>query len=55
MPPPGGGVLTVSCRLPGRRRSDAGRSTVSCVELTYVAGMFAPLIATVEPAVKPVP
>ena len=42
-------------KFPGRLKPLAGMFTVIWVELTSVAAMFVPLIATVEVEVKPVP
>src|SRR5690348_6274514 len=55
LPPPGAGVVTVKFKLPGRLKMLAGRFTVIWVELTTVAAMFVPLIATVEFDVKSAP
>ena len=55
VPPPVSGVVTVKFRLPGRTTLDAGRATVSAVELTKVNGTLDPFVATVESDVNPVP
>ena len=55
VPPPGAGVVTVTLRLPGVASADAEKVAVSEVELTKVDGTVCPFMATVVPAVKPVP
>lgn len=46
VPPPGDGLVTVSCRIPGDVRLLSGRVAVSSVGDRYVVGTAAPPIVT---------
>src|SRR2546422_830990 len=55
VPPPGGGLNTVTRAVPAVTRSVAGITAVSCVAETYVVARSAPSPRTPAPATKFVP
>jgi len=54
-PPPGGGLVTVTCAEPTVAMSLAGIEAVSCVLLTNIVGRLEPFHCTVVLETKPVP
>jgi hypothetical protein len=55
VPPPGAGLNTVTCAVPGDAMSDAAMVAVSLVAETYVVVRSAPFQRTIEPATNPLP
>jgi hypothetical protein len=55
VPPPGAGLYTVTCAVPGATMSDAGIAAVSRVAETKVVVRSAPFQRTTEPAANPLP
>src|SRR5215207_5846321 len=51
-PPPGGGVKTVTCAVPGAATSAAVSWAVTCVPETKAVGRSWPLSLTTDPCVK---
>jgi hypothetical protein len=52
LPPPGGGLKTVTLAEPAAAISLAGIAAFSCVELTTVVVLFAPFHRTTDPPTK---
>ena len=55
VPPPGAGFVTVTLNVPAAAMSGAVIAAVTCVALTNVVVLDAPLKFTTEPETKPVP
>ena len=55
VPPPGAGLVTVTGKLPTAAMSAGVTAAVSCVALTNVVALAAPLKFTTELETKPVP
>src|SRR5579859_2334331 len=54
-PPPGGGLLTITAKVPATARSGAVSVTVSWLLLTNVAARVIPLNAAEDEGTKPLP
>ena len=52
VPPPGAGLVAVTCKLPPRALSAAGTVAVNCVALTNVVASALPLKLTAAPETK---
>jgi hypothetical protein len=55
VPPPGAGLVTVTCPVPAAAMSAAVIAAVNCVALTYVVVRLDPFQFTTEPLMNPVP
>ncbi len=55
VPPPGAGLVTVTCPVPAVVRSAAVIAAVTCVALMYVVVRLDPFQFTTEPLMNPVP
>jgi hypothetical protein len=55
VPPPGAGLVTVTCPVPAAAMSAAWIAAVNCVALTYVVVRLDPFHFTTDPVTNPVP
>jgi len=55
VPPPGAGLVTVTCPVPTVAMSAAVIAAVNCVALTYVVVRLDPFQFTTDPLMNPVP
>src|SRR6266850_1973300 len=55
VPPPGAGLNTVTCAVPGLAMSESGIEALTCEDETNVVGRFEPFHRTIDPGMKLLP